>query len=66
MPRLTSFGPTENVFAICGNAVAITVVSKYSMKKAAATTKGSTLKFLDSEASAMARLGGGSGATKRS
>ncbi len=43
MPRLTSFGPTSNDLAICGSAVAITVVSRYSMKKAAATTKGSTL-----------------------
>ena len=46
MPRLTSLGPTPKVLAICGSAVAITVVSKYSMKKAAATTKGRMLKFL--------------------
>ena len=59
MPRLTSFGPTPKDFAICGNAVAITVVSKYSMKKAAATTKGSTLKVLDGETSGMTRSSSG-------
>jgi hypothetical protein len=37
MPRLTSFGPTLNDAAICGKAVAITVVSRYSMKNVAAT-----------------------------
>jgi hypothetical protein len=37
IPRLTLFGPTPNERAICGRAVAITVVSRYSMKKVAAT-----------------------------
>ena len=37
MPRLRLFGPTPNERAICGRAVAITVVSRYSMKKVAAT-----------------------------
>jgi hypothetical protein len=37
MPRLRLFGPTWNERAICGRAVAITVVSRYSMKKVAAT-----------------------------
>jgi len=42
MPRLTSFGPTEKDRAICGSAVAMMVVSRYSMKKVAATMNGST------------------------
>ncbi|MET3249091.1 hypothetical protein ABIE53_005901 [Burkholderia sp. OAS925] len=41
MPRLTLLGPTPNECAICGNAVAMTVVSRYSMKNVAATMYGS-------------------------
>jgi hypothetical protein len=37
MPILRSIGPTANVFAICGSAVAITVPSSCSMKSAPAT-----------------------------
>jgi hypothetical protein len=40
MPRLTSLGPTAKDCAICGNAVAIMVVSRYSMKKVPATIYG--------------------------
>jgi hypothetical protein len=38
---LSAFGPTPNEWAICGNAVAMTVVSRYSMKNVPATMYGS-------------------------
>lgn len=39
MPIFTSTAPTPKVLAMSGNAVAITVASRFSMKKVTATNK---------------------------